>query len=73
MNSSKAKIKVIKKKDIKVVEKPQVSDIKKKKEAARDMVSNVSNWVNDLQKRKREETKIALELLFPKHPRTDSL
>lgn len=73
MNSNKAKIKVIKKKDLEIVKKPKVDDIKKKKEAAREMVSNVSNWVNDLQKRKREETKMAFEQLFPKHPRTDSL
>ncbi len=73
MNSSKAKIKVIKKRDINISKKPEIDEMKKKKEPAREMVSNVSNWVNDLQKRKREETKIALEQLFPKQPQTDSL
>lgn len=68
--TTKAKIKVIKKSDITNVEKPIV----KKKEAtqatARDMVSNVTNWVNDFQQRRREETKQAIEKFFSQQPQT---
>ena len=62
--TDKMKIKVIKKVDaVKVdtmVKTPKVS----KKQPAREMVSTVTNWVNDFQSRKREETKVALEMLF---------
>ena len=71
--TQKAKIKVIKKKEVKAVKKAVKSEAKAKKETARKMVSNVSSWVNDFQKRKREETKQAIETLFPKTPQTDSL
>jgi hypothetical protein len=71
--TNKAKIKVIKKKDLQVIKKVEQSEKKKKQEAAREMVSNVSSWVNDFQKRKRVETKQAIEQLFPKQPQTDSL
>lgn len=67
----KAKIKVIKKKDLNAVKKVEKTENKKKQEAAREMVSNVSSWVNDFQKRKREETRQAFEQLFPKQPQTD--
>jgi hypothetical protein len=69
----KAKIKVIKKKDLKVIKKVEKSDKKKKQEAAREMVANVSTWVNDFQKRKRVETQMAIEQLFPKHPHTNNV
>lgn len=42
------------------------------KQSARKIVDNVSNWVNDLQKRKRAETKEAIDKLFPANPQTDS-
>ena len=71
--TQKAKIKVIKKKEVKAVKHSVKSDTNVKKETARKMVSNVSNWVNDFQKRKREETKQAIETLFPKTPQTESL
>lgn len=71
--TNKAKIKVIKKKDLEVIKKVETNDKKRKKEAAREMVSNVSSWVNDFQKRKRVETKQAIEQLFPKQPQTDSV
>ncbi len=68
--TDKAKIKIIKKKDLKTVKKVFKSETKVRKESARKAVSNVSNWVNDFQKRKRQETKIAIENLFPKQPQT---
>lgn len=71
--TQKAKIKVVKKKDVGIVKKVDTNESKVKKETAREMVSNVSSWVNDFQRRKREETKKAIENLFPKSPRTDSL
>ena len=39
-----------------------------RREAAREMVSNVSNWVNDLQARKGSEAKLAFESLFKPLP-----
>ncbi len=71
--TKKAKIKVIKKKDIQPIKKAVKDEKETKQEAARKMVSNVSSWVNDFQKRKRVETKQAIEQLFPKAPQTDSV
>jgi hypothetical protein len=68
--TKKAKIKVIKKKDIKILKTEKKVETNFKKQAAREMVSNVSSWVNDFQKRKRIETKEAIEGLFPKSPQT---
>ncbi|PYS86960.1 MAG: hypothetical protein DMF62_13925 [Acidobacteria bacterium] len=63
------KIKVIKKGEreakTSVTNEPQ-----SKREAAREIVSNVSNWVNDLQDRKRAEARIGFESLFRKGPQT---
>ena len=59
--TAKAKVKVIKKSSLKVVEIPAAEDKLTKQQAAREMVSNVSNWVNEFQQRKRYETKQAIE------------
>jgi hypothetical protein len=40
------------------------------REAARDMVQTVTNWVNELQQSKRTETAKALKMLIPETPRT---
>jgi hypothetical protein len=37
-------------------------------ETARDMVSTVSNWVNEFQQKRRTETKQAFKSLFPDSP-----
>ena len=68
--TAKAKIKVIKKSDITNADKPV--EIKKEtpQASARDMVSNVTNWVNDFQQRRREETKQAIEKFFTQQPQT---
>ncbi|HMO81677.1 MAG TPA: hypothetical protein PKD24_12885 [Pyrinomonadaceae bacterium] len=66
--TNKAKVRVIKKNDIAVKNKPAPAETKSKREAAREMVSTVSTWVNDFQSRKRDETKIAFEQLFAQHP-----
>lgn len=70
--TAKAKIKVIKKGEIKVAEKPVVIE-KKSNQAAREMVSTVSNWVNEFQHRRREETKQAIEKFFPSQPQTSGV
>jgi lysyl-tRNA synthetase class I len=67
----KAKIRIIKKKDLRAFRKVVKTETEAKQESAREMVSNVSNWVNDFQKRKRVETKQAIEQLFPARPQTD--
>jgi hypothetical protein len=63
------KVKVIKKHEI----KPDVKPVRvSKRSAARQVVSNVTTWVNDLQARKRDETKIAIEKFF-NQPRPSEL
>lgn len=71
MKKSKAKIKVIRKKDVKAIEAPSERTADPGRKSARRMVSNVSMWVNELQRRKRAETKEALDKLFPVKPQTD--
>lgn len=70
--TAKAKIKVIKKSDLKVVEAP-IKIEEKPKQAAREMVSTVSNWVSEFQQRRREETKQAIEKFFSNQPQTNSV
>lgn len=63
--SSNAKIKVIKK----GTRTATAGNIKAEKtttqQAAREMVSTVTNWVSEFQQRRRDETKQAIEKLFP--------
>jgi len=64
------KIKVIKRGEIKA----PVKTVKKSKRAsAREVVSNVTTWVTDLQARKRDETKIAIEKFFNNNPQPSEL
>ncbi|MGB7207108.1 MAG: hypothetical protein WBD27_00475 [Pyrinomonadaceae bacterium] len=58
------KIKIIKRNAAAVAEKPVKAEHKTKRQAARDAVSTVTNWVNDFQARKRDETKAAFETLL---------
>jgi hypothetical protein len=67
--TAKAKIKVIKKSEIKIAEKPVVIE-KKSNQAAREMVSTVSNWVNEFQQRRRDDTKQAIEKFFTNRSQT---
>ena len=69
--TAKAKIKVIKKSEIKIAEIPIEVNIKTKQEAAREMVSTVTTWVSDFQQRRREETKQAIEKFFTNTPQTN--
>jgi hypothetical protein len=66
-----AKVKVIKKGEIKRPTGKVTS--KSKRASAREMVSNVTNWVTDLQTRKSDETKIAIEKFFNQQPRPSQL
>lgn len=68
--SAKGKIKVIKKSELQIIETPAVVE-KKPTQAAREMVSTVTNWVNDFQQRRREETQQAIEKFFPIQPQTN--
>lgn len=65
------KIKVIKKNEIKVEAAP--AKRKSNRASARQVVSNVTSWVNDLQTRKRDETKVAIEKFFNQQPRPSEL
>ena len=65
--TAKAKIKVIKKGEMKAADKsikPAVVERNSTKVAAREMVSTVTTWVSDFQMRKREETRQAIETFF---------
>jgi hypothetical protein len=64
------KIKVIKRGEIKA---PVKVLPKSKRASAREVVSNVTSWVNDLQARKRDETKIAIEKFFNNNPQPSEL
>lgn len=66
--ADKLKIKVIKKGETKPIAKPAANENRSKRQAARDMVANVTGWVSDLQTRKREETRLAFEQLFKANP-----
>ena len=69
--NKKSKIKVIKK-GSQVTVTPKTRRISKK-DTAREIVSNVTNWVNDFQQRRRDETKQAMEKLFPKQPQANGI
>ncbi len=70
--TAKGKVKVIKKSALTSVEAP-VKVEKKPTQAAREMVSTVSNWVNDFQQRRREETKQAIEKFFSAQPQASEM
>jgi len=60
--SVKGNIKVIKKAD--AAPKPKKIKTQTSREAAREMVSTVTDWVVELKDRKQEETRAAIDLLF---------
>ncbi len=69
---SKARIRVIRKKDLAKKDAEPVRAEEAPRTSARNMVANVSTWVTDLQRRKRAETREALDKLFPANPQADS-
>ena len=68
--TAKAKVKVIKKSELKNFESPVIIE-KKPTQAAREMVSTVTNWVGEFQQRRRVETKQAIEKFFSNQPQTN--
>ena len=62
------KIKVIKKNDIGVMTKPIVEKKNSEELTTRNMVSNVSKWVDDLQERRFMEAKAAVDRLNKPQP-----
>ena len=61
--NGKSKVKIIKKASVAAAE-PKIAGAKAARIAAREMVSNVTDWVTEFKSRKSEETKAALEHLF---------
>ena len=62
----KTPIKVIKRDERNRQQQPAaVTERTSAKEAARDMVANVSQWVNEFQQKRRSETAQAIKTLFP--------
>lgn len=64
----KFKVKVIKKGKAAAGGEREHLPAKSKRAAAREMVSTVSNWVNELQARKRDETRFAIEKFLSRRP-----
>jgi hypothetical protein len=67
------------KKPIKIIKKDERARARKQKpvakanttaQTAREMVQTVTNWVNELQQKRRVETTNAIKLMLPKNPRT---
>ena len=63
-------VKVVKGGALKIAENRGVKaqPVKTTQQTAREMVQNVTNWVGDLQQRKRLETAQAIKNLFPDIP-----
>ena len=66
------------KKPIKIIKKDELNRARKSKVApksnttaqtARQMVKNVTNWVNELQQKRRTETAKAIKLMLREEPR----
>jgi hypothetical protein len=64
--ATKPSIKIIKRKEraAQVATTEEIVVKKSTQEAARDMVATVSEWVNDFQQRRRDETTQALKMLI---------
>ncbi len=73
--TKKTPIKVIKRDERSRKAKAAKSDLEKKtpQESARDMVSTVTNWVNEFQQKRRTETRQAIKNLFPEPPQPSSV
>ena len=65
--SEKKAIKIIKK-DERVRKQKPVPKVNTTAQTARDMVQTVTNWVNELQQKRRVETANAIKLMLPENP-----
>lgn len=70
--TTKARVKIIKKNELKDSTEP-VRIEASPKQSAREMVSTVTGWVSDFQHRRREETKQAFEILFSAQPKPSEM
>ncbi len=68
--TTKGKIKVIKKGEVRNSAKARVRGDNSPKHQVREMVGNVTNWVSEFQQRKSDEAKNAFEQLFGQRPQT---
>ena len=66
--NEKLKVKIIKKGVISASPVTRIDQERSKRAAARQMVSNVSTWVSELQSRKKDEAKKAFNNLFAQTP-----
>ena len=66
--SEKKTIKIIKKDERARKSAPAIKG-NTKAQAAREMVQTVTNWVNEVQQKRRAETAEAIKSLLPKSPR----
>lgn len=66
--TERSKVKILKKA---AKDKPLVKDnsAKTAREAAREMVSNVSDWVSEFKSRRADESRTAFEKFFSNQPR----
>lgn len=69
--TERSKIKVIKKGTPKAAVEKKKDPSRTKREAAREIVSTVTNWVSDFQQQKRQQTQLAIEQLFGQQPRSN--
>lgn len=67
--SEKKIIKVIKK-DERVRKQKPAPKVNTTAQTAREMVQTVTNWVNELQQKRRVETATAIKLMMSESPRT---
>jgi hypothetical protein len=63
--NSRTKIKVVKKDEVKTVETPVVPETESDENKASKLASTVSNWIDEFQQRRREETASAIEQFYP--------
>jgi hypothetical protein len=70
--SEKKTIRVIKKNERTRKEKPAPKP-NTAAQTARDMVQTVTNWVNELQQKRRTETAKAIKSLLPESPRPNEI
>lgn len=65
--SEKKTIRIIKKDERVRKQKPAPKEVTPR-QTARDMVQTVTNWVTELQQKRRVETANAIKLLMPENP-----
>ena len=70
--SEKKAIKIIKKDERTRKQKP-VPKVTTTAQTAREMVKTVTNWVNELQQKRRTETANAIKLMMPDDPRASEI